>query len=166
MMVLHLLVCYSIIVLLSESDYWPEQNIIVSPFNFQFFKSISPLNWLSAIMIVFVTDFPGNIRVWKKAFVLIPSTLVLIRKSNFYVNGHRLAVPSVQRWNCSSASLVQMVCVSACLHHNFSVVPCCHLLNRDKQHLPSSAGAEVAWHQLSNSSTKTVFRSASTGKST
>lgn len=65
MMALHLLVCYSIIVLLSESAYWPEQNIIVSPFNFQFFKSISPLNWLSPIMIVFFIDFPGNISVWK-----------------------------------------------------------------------------------------------------
>lgn len=39
MMALHLLVCYSVIVLLSESAYWPEQNIIVSPFNFQFLKA-------------------------------------------------------------------------------------------------------------------------------
>lgn len=65
MMALHLLVCYSIIVLLSQSAYWPEQNIIVSHFNFQIFKSISPLNWPSPIMTVFVIDFPGNITVWK-----------------------------------------------------------------------------------------------------
>lgn len=47
MMALHLLVCYSMIILLSESAYWPEQNIIVSPFNFQFLKAF--LHWTGCL---------------------------------------------------------------------------------------------------------------------
>lgn len=65
MMALHLLFWCSVIVLLNESAYWPERNIIVSPFNFQFFKSIALLNWLSPITTVFVIDFLGNMTVRK-----------------------------------------------------------------------------------------------------